>query len=338
MPTIQTDVSLTHLNTLGLKARAALFATLTSVDDLHALQADAALRAQPWYVLGGGSNLVLPEVVEGLTLKVDLPGRRYLGDDEHAHYVAAGAGERWHDFVLWTLENGWGGLENLALIPGTVGAAPIQNIGAYGVEIKERLFELSAYALDDGRKRVFANADCQFAYRDSVFKQQEAGRWLIAEVVFRLPKRPTLMTSYGDLDAELDALQLPRTPQAVAQAVMAVRQRKLPDPAVIGNAGSFFKNPIVPQAVRDALLLQYPKLVSFPAGEGRCKLAAGWLIEQAGWKGKQLGPVGMYAKQALVLVNHGGAMRADVAAVTAAVQADVALRFGVALEPEPVWW
>ncbi|KAF0814555.1 UDP-N-acetylenolpyruvoylglucosamine reductase [Andreprevotia sp. IGB-42] len=335
---IHTDVALTMLNTLGLTAHAAQFTRITSVDDLQALLADASLRTQPWHVLGGGSNLVLPEVVDGLTLRVEIPGRRLIGEDEHAVYVAAGGGENWHQFVQWTLQQGWGGLENLSLIPGTVGAAPIQNIGAYGVEVKDHLFELTAYSLDDGRKRVFSNADCGFAYRDSVFKRAEAGRWLIAEVVFRLPRRPTLVTSYGDIDGELASLGLPRTPQGVARAVIAVRQRKLPDPAQIGNAGSFFKNPIVPETVRDALLAEHPQLVSYPAGAGLCKLAAGWLIEQTGWKGKQLGPVGMYARQALVLVNHGGAVRHDVAELTAAVQVDVAAQFGVVLEPEPVWW
>ncbi|WP_255992130.1 UDP-N-acetylmuramate dehydrogenase [Chitinolyticbacter albus] len=338
MPQVLTDIDLTPRNTLGLAARAAHYAEITEVSDLTALRADTQLAVMPWRLLGGGSNLVLPEVVEGLTLRVALLGRRIVGEDEQAVYVAAGGGENWHDFVQWTLAQGLAGLENLSLIPGTVGAAPIQNIGAYGVEVKDTLFELTAYALADGERRVFRNADCRFAYRDSIFKQGEAGRWLIGEVVFRLPKAVTLHTVYGDIEAELGAAALPRTPQGVAQAVINVRRRKLPDPAVIGNAGSFFKNPIVLAAQRDALLAEHPALVSYPAGEGRCKLAAGWLIEQAGWKGRRLGPVGMYERQALVLVNHGGAVRNDVAALTQAVQAEVQQRFGVALEAEPVWW
>ncbi|WP_035058781.1 UDP-N-acetylmuramate dehydrogenase [Andreprevotia chitinilytica] len=337
-PNIQTDVDLSRLNTLGLTARASHFTAITALADLQAVQNDAALRSLPWHVLGGGSNLVLPAVVQGLTLKVEAPGRRLVGEDEHAVYVAAGGGETWHDFVQWTLAQGWGGLENLSLIPGTVGAAPIQNIGAYGVEVKDTLFELTAWHLQTGEKRVFSNAECRFAYRDSLFKREEAGRWLIAEVMFRLPKRPTLHTEYGEIDSELAAALLPRTPGGIAQAVINVRRRKLPDPAVIGNAGSFFKNPIVSLAVREALFAEYPKLVSYPVDGGAYKLAAGWLIDQAGWKGKQLGPVGMYEKQALVLVNHGGAVQADVAALTAAVQADVRTKFGVVLEPEPVWW
>lgn len=338
MPQVLTDIDLTSRNTLGLAARAAHYAEITAASDVAALRADSALGAMSWRVLGGGSNVVLPEVVTGLTLRVALPGRRIVGEDEHAVYVAAGGGETWHDFVQWTLAQGLAGLENLSLIPGTVGAAPIQNIGAYGVEVKDTLFELTAHSLQDGGSRVFRSADCRFGYRDSVFKHSEVDRWLIGEVVFRLPKVVTLHTGYGDIEQELTAAALPRTPQGVAQAVINVRRRKLPDPAVIGNAGSFFKNPIIPMAQRDALLAEHPALVSYPAGEGRCKLAAGWLIEQAGWKGRRLGPVGMYQQQALVLVNHGGAARADVAALTQAVQADVMARFGVPLEPEPVWW
>ncbi|UXY15074.1 UDP-N-acetylmuramate dehydrogenase [Chitiniphilus purpureus] len=335
---IQTDVDLRYSNTLGLAARASHLAVLREPAQLAVLAADPALARMPWHVLGGGSNLVLPEVVPGLTLKVEIAGRRVLGEDGQAVYVAAGGGEPWHDFVQWTLAQGWGGLENLSLIPGTVGAAPIQNIGAYGVEVKDVLFELSAYRLVDGERRVFGNAECAFGYRDSVFKQGEAGRWLIGEVVFRLPRSPVLRTGYGEIDAELAAAGLPHTPAGVAQAVINVRRRKLPDPALLGNAGSFFKNPLVPAATRDALLAEHPTLVSYPMPDGSHKLAAGWLIEEAGWKGRNLGPVGMYARQALVLVNHGGAARADVAALTAAVQASVAQRFGVSLEPEPVWW
>ncbi|WP_432723707.1 UDP-N-acetylmuramate dehydrogenase [Jeongeupia wiesaeckerbachi] len=337
-PGVRTDVDLSPFNTLRLPARASRLLTIADPAQLADMAGDGTLAAMPRNVLGGGSNLVLPDVVDGLTLQVGIIGRRVIAEDDDAVYVAAGAGEVWHDFVMWTLAQGWGGLENLALIPGSVGAAPVQNIGAYGVEVKDTLHSLTAYRLTDGVGREFTNADCRFAYRDSVFKQEEAGRWLIAEVVFKLSKTGALQTGYGDIEAELNTAGLPRTPAGVAQAVINVRQRKLPDPALIGNAGSFFKNPIVPAAQRDALLAEYPKLVSYPMPGGAYKLAAGWLIEQAGWKGRRLGPVGMYEKQALVLVNHGGAQRADVAALTEAVQADVLARFGVMIESEPVWW
>ncbi|WP_028454497.1 UDP-N-acetylmuramate dehydrogenase [Chitinilyticum litopenaei] len=338
MPELIPDFSLQACNTLGLAARAQWLARIDSHASLQAVLADPRVAGLSRRVLGGGSNLVLGGDVPGLVLKNEIGGRRLLREDEAAWYVAAGGGENWHDFVLWTLAQGWGGLENLALIPGTVGAAPVQNIGAYGAEIRDLLSELTAYALDGGEIRRFTQEDCRFGYRDSVFKQEEAGRWLIAEVVFRLPKNHRPNTAYGDIERELAEAGLPRTPQGVAQAVMQVRQRKLPDPAVIGNAGSFFKNPVVPAAVHAALLAQYPALVAYPAGPGAMKLAAGWLIEQCGWKGRRLGPVGMYDKQALVLVNHGGAIGADVTRLMQAVQAAVRERFGVGLEAEPVWW
>lgn len=338
MPAIQTAVDLTPFNTLGLPARASHFVRLQAAGELAALRADPALAALPWRVLGGGSNLWLQGDLDALVLKVEILGRKLLREDADAVYVAAGGGENWHDFVLWTLAQGWGGLENLVLIPGTVGAAPVQNIGAYGVEVMDRLCELTAVHLQTGERRVFRNADCRFAYRDSIFKHEEAGRWLIAQVVFRLPKAHQPSTAYGEINKELAALGLPATPQAVAQAVINVRGRKLPDPAVLGNAGSFFHNPLVDATTRERLLAEYPALISYAQADGRYKLAAGWLVEQAGWKGRNLGPVGMYEKQALVLVNHGGASGQDVARLAAAVQADVQARFGVLLITEPVRW
>ncbi len=338
MPLIQTAVDLTPFNTLGLPARASHFIRLTSGAEIAALRADPAVSQLPWRVLGGGSNLWLSGDLDALVIKVEIPGKRLLREDDEAVYVAAGGGEDWHGFVQWTLAQGWGGLENLALIPGTVGAAPVQNIGAYGAEARDCLFELTAIELQTGESRVFSNADCRFAYRDSVFKHEEVGKWLIAEVVFRLLKAHQPKTGYGEIGKELAALGLPPTPQAVAQAVCNVRCRKLPDPAVLGNAGSFFHNPIVDAATRDSLLAGYPALVSYAQPDGRYKLAAGWLIEQAGWKGQRLGPAGMYEKQALVLVNHGGATGADVERLAYAVRQAVQAKFGVDLVAEPVRW
>ncbi|WP_028453489.1 UDP-N-acetylmuramate dehydrogenase [Chitinilyticum aquatile] len=325
-------------NTLGVRASAQWFARIRSHADLLAVLADDRVAGLPLYVLGGGSNLVLGGDVAGVVLKVEIPGRRLVREDDEAWYVAAGGGENWHDFVQWTLAQGYGGLENLSLIPGTVGAAPVQNIGAYGVEVQDCFFELTGYSLSTKETRRFDKHTCRFSYRDSVFKQEEAGRWLIGEVVFRLPKRAEIRTTYGDIERELEVSALPRTPAGVAQAVINVRRRKLPDPAVIGNAGSFFKNPLVSAALFEQLQLEHPALVAYHQADGSYKLAAGWLIDQCGWKGRRLGPVGMYEKQALVLVNHGGATGADVAALMQAVQADVQERFGVALEAEPVWW
>ncbi|MEJ2793354.1 UDP-N-acetylmuramate dehydrogenase [Iodobacter sp. LRB] len=335
---IQYNFDLKNANTLGLPAVASHFLPLTDSAQLFELCQNPGLKALPWRVLGGGSNLVLPEQINALVIAVALKGRRLLREDDEAWYVAAAGGENWHDFVSWTLARGWAGLENLSLIPGTVGAAPVQNIGAYGVEVKDCLYELTAYSLADGHARVFSAAECQFSYRDSCFKQAEAGKWLIGEVVFKLAKSASIKTNYGDIGQELAALDLPLSASAVAQAVINVRQRKLPDPAVIGNAGSFFKNPVVAAELRGQVLAEHPELVSYPAGPDHYKLAAGWLIERAGWKGRQLGPAGMYQKQALVLVNHGGATQNDIANLTAAVQADVKEKFGVELEAEPVWW
>jgi len=299
-------------------------------------------------VLGGGSNLVLAGDVDGLLLHVRLRGRELAGEDGDAWYVTAAAGENWHDFVQWTLAAGRPGLENLSLIPGTVGAAPIQNIGAYGLEVGERLASVDALDLERGGMRRFDAADCRFGYRDSIFKQEGwhlSGRYLITSVTFRLPKRWTPLTRYAELAAELsvplaaaggDAAANAPTPAAVAAAVIAIRQRKLPDPVQLPNAGSFFHNPVVDAAIAARLQAEHPTLPTYAQADGRIKLAAGWLIEQAGWKGRDLGPAGMYERQALVLVNRGGATGADVLALARQVQNDVAARFGVTLQPEPI--
>jgi UDP-N-acetylmuramate dehydrogenase len=327
-------MDLTPFNTLRLPSRAAHHLYCTELSMLAQLQ-QAQWRDMPWYVLGGGSNVVLPEKIEGLVIQVALQGKGLLREDKEAWYVKAYAGENWHAFVLWTLSQGYAGLENLALIPGTVGAAPVQNIGAYGVEIKDYLEQVSAYDLTTGEQHLLTAAECQLAYRDSIFKQH-AGRFLITDVVLRLPKKPTLHIEYGDIQAELASL--PLTPQHIAQAIIKIRQRKLPDPAKIGNVGSFFKNPIVSRQQAEALLQRFPTLPHYPYTAHHTKLAAGWLIEQAGWKGKRLGPVGMYEKQALVLVNHGGATAIDVNKLCTAVQRDVYTHFKITLEPEPIFW
>ncbi|WP_091190846.1 UDP-N-acetylmuramate dehydrogenase [Formivibrio citricus] len=338
MPLVESDIDLTPFNTLGLPGRARHFVRLESAEELAGLRADSRLADLPWRVLGGGSNLWLQGDLDALVIKVEIPGRHLLRETNDALYVSAGGGENWDEFVLWTLQQGWGGLENLALIPGTVGAAPVQNIGAYGVEVKDCLHDLTAFHLKTGERRVFGHAECRFAYRDSIFKHEEAGKWLIANVTFRLPKHHQPATGYGEIGKELAAAGLPATPQAVAQAVSSVRRRKLPDPAELGNAGSFFHNPIVESAIRERILAQYPDLVSYAQPDGRWKLAAGWLIEQCGWRGHALGPVAMYEKQALVLVNLGGASCADVARLAETVQRDVKQRFGVDLIAEPVRW
>ena len=330
-------IDLAPLNTLALPGRAAYYVRIGTAAELAWASNPSGRR----FVLGGGSNLVVTGDFDGLVVHMAIAGRQLLSDDADAWYIAAGAGENWHDFVQWTLAQGWPGLENLSLIPGRVGAAPIQNIGAYGLEVGEYVHSLNAW---DFEKRCFLTVDrkdCRFAYRDSVFKQEGwhlSGRMAITSVLFRLPKRWQPNTRYDDVTQELAARRVASpTPQDIASAIISIRQRKLPDPAVVPNAGSFFHNPVVDRSSADNLLSQHPNLPHHPQPDGRFKLAAGWLIEQAGWKGRNLGPVGMYEKQALVLVNHGGATGADVRRMMAAVQAAVLEKFAVDLTPEPIF-
>ncbi|HOI51404.1 MAG TPA: UDP-N-acetylmuramate dehydrogenase [Azonexus sp.] len=336
MQQLNTAIDLTPFNTLALPGRAAHYLKVTDPAQLAAVP-----PGERRFVLGGGSNLVLTGDFPGLLLHMAIAGKRLLREDDKAFYIEAGAGENWHDFVQWTLAQGWPGLENLSLIPGTVGAAPVQNIGAYGLEVGERLDSVTAW---DFEKRVFFTLDreaCRFAYRDSLFKQRGwhlDGRIAIVSVVFRLAKAWQANIGYADLRQELAARGIAEPGASdVADAVIAVRQRKLPDPALTPNAGSFFHNPVVERSVAEALKAQHPALPCYAQPDGRVKLAAGWLIEQAGWKGKALGPVGMYEKQALVLVNRGGATGADVRRTMAAVQAAVREKFAIELSPEPVF-
>jgi UDP-N-acetylmuramate dehydrogenase len=336
-----TNADLGPLNTLALPARATHLAHITETAQLPALAADPRWHDTPRFVLGGGSNLVLSGDFDGLMLHMAIAGRELAGEDADAWYVRAGAGVIWHELVDWTLAQGWPGLENLSLIPGTVGAAPIQNIGAYGLELADRFHSLQACDMQSGEMVRFDHDACRFGYRDSVFKQEGwhlEGRFVITEVTFRLPKVWQPLTRYADIHAELDArgIASPNAPQ-IADAVIAIRQRKLPDPAVIPNVGSFFHNPVVDRVAAENLARNFPALPRYPQADGRVKLAAGWLIEQAGWKGRDLGPAGMYEKQALVLINRGGAVGNDVLALASAVQSDVRKKFDIELTPEPIF-
>jgi UDP-N-acetylmuramate dehydrogenase len=340
MPTESSDlrenVSLAAFNSLALPGRAKRYLRVTAADRLAAFVGD-----QRRFVLGGGSNLALIGDVDGLVLHVAIPGRALAGEDAEAWYVRAGAGENWHDFVQWTLAQGWPGLENLSLIPGTVGAAPIQNLGAYGLEVSERFHFLDAFDMRAGKAVLFDRADCRFGYRDSVFKQEGwhlSGRFVITGITFRLPKNWRPLADYGELAAELATRGVARADaRQIADAVIALRRRKLPDPMRLPNAGSFFRNPRVDAETAGRLRAAHPALPCYPQPDGRVKLAAAWLIERAGWKGRDLGPVGMYKQQALVLVNRGGATGVDVLALMRAVQRDVREKFGVDLAPEPVF-
>ncbi len=341
---IERNVDLAARTTLALPGRAAFLATIRSTAQLLQLaQLTQRTGGDPprRFVLGAGSNLVLTGDFDGLVLQMAIAGRQLVGEDAESWHVRAGAGENWHQLVNWTLAQGWPGLENLSLIPGTVGAAPVQNIGAYGLEVAERILSLDVCDTLTGEISRLTPADCRFGYRDSLFKQQGwhlEGRRAIVSVTFRLPKVWRALTAYADLATEIDR-QGVRHPDArqIASAVIAVRRRKLPDPAAVPNAGSFFHNPVVSAALAQALAERYPTLPRYPQADGAVKLAAGWLIEQSGWKGRNLGRVGMYEKQALVLVNRGGAHGAEVIALADAVRAAVRERFGVELTPEPVF-
>ncbi|MDQ9169791.1 UDP-N-acetylmuramate dehydrogenase [Oxalobacteraceae bacterium R-40] len=335
---IQTDFSLRHLNTFGIDAKAHAYVRVDNAQTLVAVNADAELSQLQRLILGGGSNIVLTGDFAGLVLHLCNRGIELVDEDENSRFVRAAAGENWHGFVQWTLERGFGGLENLSLIPGSVGASPIQNIGAYGVEIKERLHSLTAFDFETCEILTLSNADCNFAYRDSIFKHELRDRAVILSVTFALPKHWQPSIRYADVAQELAAQGIDTpTARQVSEAVIAIRTRKLPDPAQIGNAGSFFKNPVVSGEERDALLARFPQMVSFVQPDGSYKLAAGWLIDQCGWKGKALGAAGVYEKQALVLVNRGNAKGQDIVALAEAIREDVRQRFGVLLEAEPIF-
>ena len=333
---IQQNVSLTELNTFGVAARTRSY---VKIHDVGTLCEALKLRdpAEPLLVLGGGSNIFLTQDFPGLSLHVKLLGKKIIAQDADATYVEAAAGENWHDFVCWTLDQRLVGLENLSLIPGTVGASPIQNIGAYGVEMKDSLHSLQAVDVSNQSIRTFTRDQCEFSYRDSVFKRELKERYIIASVTFRLSHASKLHFDYGEVRAELKRMGcIAPSAQDISNAVCNIRRRKLPDPAVIGNAGSFFKNPIVDRNVLLRIQLSHAKIPHFPAAAGKVKLAAGWLIEQCGWKGKTLGRAGVHEQHALVLVNRGGASGTEVLALAKAIQQSVREQFSVELEPEPI--
>lgn len=326
------------LNTFGLQAKARYFVEVQDVDQLREALALARGRAWPLFILGGGSNILLSGDFDGLVIKVSILGFDVMEETADGVTVRVGAGEPWHPVVMRAIAQGWGGIENMALIPGCIGAAPIQNIGAYGVEIKDVFAFLDALPVDGGPSERFDSAACRFGYRDSMFKGAWKGRYVITHVALTLRKRGhRIDTSYGAIADELRVLGIdPQTAGIadVAQAVINIRRSKLPDPAEIGNAGSFFKNPEVPKAQFDALKALNPAMPGYVVSETRMKIPAGWLIEQAGWKGKRLGNHGVHDKQALVLVNHGNAKGAELLALSQAIMDSVLEKYGVVLERE----
>jgi len=332
---LQHDLDLTPYNTFGIAARADRAAPFRNADELRGLLADPAVSGNPLLILGGGSNILFTQDFHGTVLRNEVPGIAVVEEDDTHVRVRAGAGETWHEFVLHCVARGWGGVENLSLIPGKVGAAPMQNIGAYGVEIKDTFDSLEALRIADGEVVLFSKEACAFGYRESFFKREGKGLFVILSVTFRLNKEPVLNTSYGNIQEELAKKGITEpTIRDVSEAVIAIRQSKLPDPVELGNAGSFFKNPVVPTELVDRIRAQEPDVVAYPAGPGMQKLAAGWLIERVGLKGYRNGPQGVHDRQALVLVNHGGATGQGVFALSEHVLRTVKERFGVELERE----
>ena len=326
---------LDKLNTFGIKVDANYFCEVASTTDIIDFLDFAGSEGLKYFILGGGSNVLFAGDYEGIVARVSLQGIEIVNEDRNHAYVRAMAGEAWDDLVKFTVEKGYSGIENLSLIPGTVGAAPVQNIGAYGVELGDVLVDLMAFDMQSKKEVEFDGRSCLFAYRDSLFKSRAKGRYLITSIRLKLNKQPTFKLEYGQLKEQIG---VPRgmqiTVKDVREAVCSVRRSKLPDPAVIGNAGSFFKNPVVSSEKFSVLKKNHPDIVSFPAPEGKVKLAAGWLIDQAGWKGRRSGRVGMYEKQALVIVNHGGATPEEIIDLSGKVRKSVKDQFDVLLENE----
>jgi UDP-N-acetylmuramate dehydrogenase len=325
---------LRSLNTFGMDVKAKLFATFTSEETLDALAHTKAWNAHQPFILGGGSNILFTKDVDTLVALNSIKGIENRGGDDEYVYLRVGAGEVWHDFVMYCIEHGYGGVENLSLIPGSVGAGPMQNIGAYGVELKDVFHELEAYHIEERRFVKFGADECNFGYRESVFKNKFKNQFVITRVTFRLARKPKFNTSYGAIEKELERMGVHElSVKSISDAVINIRRSKLPDPKVIGNAGSFFKNPVVSAAQFETLKQNYPAVVSYPSGED-FKLAAGWLIEQCGWKGFREGDAGVHKDQALVIVNYGHAKGNELYDLSQRVLDSVKEKFGVELERE----
>lgn len=334
---IRSDVDLAPLTTLGVHCRAAYLAAPDSPADVLEALRWAVARNLPVYVIGAGSNTVFTADFAGLIVQPALRGRAKVGETATHHLIRIGAGENWHDIVAWTLKQGWPGLENLALIPGNVGAAPVQNIGAYGLELADRFDSLEALNPVTGKRVTLSASDCRFGYRDSIFKHPEGRDLIVTAVTLALPRVWQPVTAYRDIADALAAQGIATpSPRAIFDAVITIRQRKLPDPVEIGNVGSFFKNPVVTPAHYAAIRQTHPEVVAYPQADGRFKLAAGWLIDRCGWKGRALGKARVHPAQALVLTNTGGASGQDIMALAKAIRDNVQQEFNVWLEAEPL--
>lgn len=333
--TVHENYSLKTLNTFGIDALARYYSPASSISELQELIRSNTFKNTPKLILGGGSNMLFTKHFDGLVIKNNLKGISIIKETDEHYYVKAAAGEVWHQFVMYCVEHNFAGLENLSLIPGNVGASPMQNIGAYGVEIKDTFYELEALHIEDNAIQTFNNTDCKFGYRESVFKRDLKNQYIILSVTFKLLKKPIFNTSYGAIEKELELMGVQQPSiQAISKAVCNIRSSKLPNPAEIGNAGSFFKNPEISADKLKGLKTAFPELVSYDLPNGNAKLAAGWLIEQCGWKGKTIGDAGVHKLQALVLVNYKNATGAEILALSQQIMDSVQHKFGVELERE----
>jgi UDP-N-acetylmuramate dehydrogenase len=333
--TVQKNVSLKPFNTFGIEAKAKYFVEVSSVEETKIILQNTDYQHVERLILGGGSNMLLTKDFDGLVIKINIKGFEVVKENDENIWIKAGAGVVWHDLVMHCVNQNYAGMENLSLIPGTVGAAPMQNIGAYGVEIKEVFEELEALEIETGKIVTFDKQTCNFGYRESIFKHEAKGKYIILNVTFRLSKKPNFHVEYGAIKDTLAEMGVSEPSiKAISDAVIHIRQSKLPNPAEIGNAGSFFKNPEIPKIQFEALKAQFPTIPSYPVSETTTKVPAGWLIEQAGWKGQRFGNVGVHAKQALVLVNYGGGKGEEIKDLSRKIQASVNEKFGIQLSAE----
>ena len=332
--TIQNNFSLKKHNTFGIEARAKQFVAVHSIENLNTILKEH--QSEPKFILGGGSNMLLTQDIQSLVIHINLKGKKVLKEDDYFVWVESQAGENWHEFVLWTIDQNFGGLENMSLIPGNVGTTPVQNIGAYGTEIKDTFVSCDAMTIATQEMKTFTKEDCHFGYRDSIFKHEAKDEFIITSVVFKLTKRNhKINTSYGDITKELEKQNVTTpTLKDVSNAVIAIRQSKLPNPKELGNSGSFFKNPIIPKEQYEKIHALHPEMPHYVVSETEVKVPAGWLIEKTGFKGKRFGDAGIHKNQALVLVNYGNATGQEILAVSRDIQSTVLKEFGIAIEAE----
>ncbi|WP_031529737.1 UDP-N-acetylmuramate dehydrogenase [Dyadobacter crusticola] len=332
---IQSNFPLRHYNTFGLESTARFFVEITSLTELTEILTNPEWKKTPKFILGGGSNILLTRDIDALVIHPKILGIEKIKETDSQVLLKAGGGESWHEFVLHCVRSGYGGVENLSLIPGSVGAAPMQNIGAYGVEVKNVIESVEAVEVETGVPHVFSNAECKFGYRESIFKKEASGRFVITGVTFVLSKNPVVNIGYGDVQKTLAEMEIVNpTIGDVSEAIMRIRKSKLPDPAQIGNAGSFFKNPEISATQFGDLKMAFPEIPGYPVDENTVKVPAGWLIEKAGWKGYRNGDIGVHEKQALVLVNYGGGTGNEIRLLSETIQESILSKFGISLKAE----